>query len=88
MILPPCGFQGLGNKRVGASLEHAARILGAAAALREASGALMAFDEKPELEGFIERLKTGMTPAAFDAAWSAGHGLQMSEAVASAIAQS
>ena len=68
--------------------ELAARLLGAAAALREASGALMAFDEIPELEGFIERLKAGMTPAAFEAAWTAGRGLQMSEAVASAIDQS
>ena len=62
--------------------DRAARLLGAAAAIREASAAQMAFDEVPELEGFVERLRAAMAPAAFDAAWAVGRALTMAEAVA------
>ncbi len=62
--------------------DRAAQLLGAAAAIREASAAQMAFDELPEHEGFVERLRAAMEPAAFDAAWAAGRALTMAEAVA------
>ena len=62
--------------------DRAARLLGAAAAIREVSGAQMAFDEIPELEGFMNRLRAAMTPAAFSGSWAAGRALTIAEAVA------
>jgi predicted ATPase/class 3 adenylate cyclase len=64
--------------------ERAARLLGAAEAMRDAADAPMAFDEAPELAEFIERLRTMLPPAGFDAAWSAGRALSFAEAVAEA----
>jgi hypothetical protein len=64
--------------------ERAARLLGAAEAMRETADAAMAFDELPELAEFVERLRTMLPPAAFDAAWSAGGALSFAEAVAEA----
>ena len=42
--------------------DRAARLLGAAEAIREAADAPMAFDEEPELERFVERLRTMLPP--------------------------
>jgi predicted ATPase/class 3 adenylate cyclase len=64
--------------------ERAARLLGAAEAMREAADAAMAFDELPELAEFIERLRTMLPAAGFDAAWRAGRALSFAEAVAEA----
>ncbi len=66
--------------------ERAAHLLGAASALRAASGAQMAFDEIPELDAFVARLRSAMNPAAFASAWAAGSALTMAAAVAQAIA--
>ena len=67
--------------------DRAARLLGAADAIREASGAQMAFDEEPEHAAYLERLRTAMAPVAFEAAWTAGRALSQSEAVALALAE-
>lgn len=64
---------------------RAARLLGAAAAIREATGNQMTFDELPELEGFIERLRGSMPVADYEAAMGAGRALSQPEAVALAI---
>jgi len=64
---------------------RAARLLGAATAIREATGQQMAFDEVPELEGFIERLRGSMPAADYEANWAAGGALSQPEAVALAI---
>ena len=66
--------------------ERAARLLGAAEAMREAADAAMAFDEAPELAEFIARLRTMLPPAEFDAAWAAGRALSFADAVAEARA--
>lgn len=67
--------------------QRAARLLGAAAALRNASGALMSFEEVPEFEDFVSRLRSAMTTSAFEAAWSAGQAMPMADAVAAAVVE-
>ena len=62
--------------------EDAARLLGAASAMRDASGAAMAFDEIPELEDHLDRLRGIMPPPSFDAAWAAGRAMTQADAVA------
>lgn len=63
-------------------LDRAALLLGAAEALREASNQPMAFDEVPELERFVERLRGALPSPVFDATWAAGRVLSQAEAVA------
>ncbi len=63
-------------------LDGAARLLGAAAAIRETSGARMAFDESPELTGYLDRLRSALDGEAFEAAWAAGRELPQADAVA------
>ncbi len=65
--------------------ERAARLLGAAAAMREAAAAEMPFDERPELDRFVERLRALLPGPALDAAWAAGRAMTMTEAVAEAV---
>jgi len=62
--------------------ERAARLLGAAGAMRDAAHAAMAFDEEPEFEAYTTRLRAAMTPSAYEAATAAGRALTMKEAVA------
>jgi predicted ATPase/class 3 adenylate cyclase len=62
--------------------ERAARLLGAADAIREAAEQPRAYDEEPEHESFLERLRADLDPAAFGAAWEAGRKLSLIEAVA------
>jgi len=66
--------------------ERAATLLGAAEAIREASNQPVPFDEAPELERFVERLRAAMSETTFSAAWSAGAGLSVADAVALATA--
>ena len=68
-------------------LDRAARLLGAAAAIRETSGAHMAYDEEPELAGYLDRLRRAMDTGAFEAAWNAGRALPQADAVALALAE-
>jgi predicted ATPase/class 3 adenylate cyclase len=65
--------------------ERAARLLGAAEAMREQSHQAMAFDEVPELGAYLGRLRAAIPETAFDAAWSAGRALSQAEAVALAV---
>jgi predicted ATPase/class 3 adenylate cyclase len=65
--------------------ERAARLLGAAAAIREAARAAMAFDEEPEFRTFTDRVRAALPPVAFDAATAAGHALTIRDAVALAV---
>jgi predicted ATPase/class 3 adenylate cyclase len=67
-------------------LDRAARLFGAAEALREASGSRPAFDEEPEMARYVERLRTAMPVAELDPAWSVGRSLTMAEAVGVASA--
>jgi hypothetical protein len=62
--------------------ERATRLLAAADAIREAAEQPRAYDEEPEHEAFLERLRGDLEPAAFDAAWAAGRKLSLIEAVA------
>ena len=66
--------------------ERAARLLGAAAAMRESATAPMAFDEEPEFQAFMTRLRAALTPAELEAATAAGRSLSMKQAVALAVA--
>jgi predicted ATPase/class 3 adenylate cyclase len=65
--------------------DRAARLLGAAAAMREAANAAMAFDEEPEFEAYRRRLRDAMTATAFDLATAAGRTLSLKDAVALAV---
>ncbi len=65
--------------------DRAARLLGAADAMRDVAQARMAFDEEPENAAYLERLRAAMTPPTFEAAWQAGRALSPSEAVALAF---
>jgi len=64
----------------------AARLLAAAAAIREAANAQMAFDEEPEYAAAVDGVRETMGEAAFDAAWSAGSAMPQADAVALAVA--
>jgi hypothetical protein len=65
--------------------ERAARLLGAAEAIREVAGAPMAFDEEPVMTRAVERLRT-MAPAdEIEAAWQAGRTLAYADAVTLAL---
>jgi tetratricopeptide (TPR) repeat protein len=66
--------------------DRAVRLLGAAATLREIDRARRAFDEEPEYDAVLARLRDAVAPAAFDAAWSAGRALPQADAVALALA--
>jgi hypothetical protein len=64
---------------------RAARLLGAAEAIREAAHAAMAFDERPELDGFVGRLRDLLPAAELDAAWAEGRSMSQAAAVALVI---
>jgi len=64
---------------------RAARLLGAAEAIREAANAAMAFDERPELDGFVSRLHDLLPAAELDAAWADGRSMSQAAAVALAV---
>jgi predicted ATPase/class 3 adenylate cyclase len=67
------------------SFERAARLLGAAEAIREAARTQMSWDEEPEYRRFVDLVRSRSTPNSFDHAWEAGRALGMSAAVAEAI---
>ena len=45
----------------------------------------MAFDEIPEWEGFVDRLRAALPTAEFASAWAAGRAMSMTDAVALAM---
>lgn len=62
--------------------DRAARLLGAAAAMREASNSAMVFDEEPEFAAYRIRLQDAMPASAFGLATAGGRTLALKEAVA------
>jgi non-specific serine/threonine protein kinase len=65
--------------------ERAARLHGAAAALRERMGAAVAPWERPAYERDLAAARAALAPDAFDAAWAAGAAQPLEEAVAEAL---
>jgi predicted ATPase/class 3 adenylate cyclase len=65
-----------------ADASRAARLLGAAEAVREAARSPMAIQEVDEHASFVERLRSEAPRAVVDAAWEAGRAMSMPEAVA------
>ncbi|MBI2762256.1 MAG: hypothetical protein HYX54_00640 [Chloroflexi bacterium] len=63
-------------------LDEAARLFGAAEAIREVGGARMSFDETPEYEDHVARLRAALAPADFERLWASGRRLSTAEAVA------
>ena len=66
--------------------ERAARLFGAAAALREQLGAAVVPWEHPARERDLAAARAALEPAAFEAAWAAGAALPLEAAVAEALA--
>jgi predicted ATPase/class 3 adenylate cyclase len=66
--------------------ERAVRLLGAAEAMREASGQARAFIEEPEQQAYVERLREALDATAFDSGWAGGRELTQADAVALAFA--
>ena len=66
---------------------RAARLFGAAEALREASGAEMNTLEREEYDAQIARLRGEIDESVREAAWAAGHGMTSDEAVALALSR-
>jgi predicted ATPase/class 3 adenylate cyclase len=64
---------------------RAARLLGAAEALREVAGAAMLAIERAEYDAELARLRAALAPAALAGAWADGRSLTMDEAVALAL---
>jgi predicted ATPase/class 3 adenylate cyclase len=64
---------------------RAARLVGAAEAIREQAQARMAFEEEPEHAEYLERLRSSMPPAALEADLAAGRSLPQAAAVKLAL---
>jgi predicted ATPase/class 3 adenylate cyclase len=65
--------------------ERAARLLGAAQALRLRLNSEMAPDERPEYEAVLAELREHLVPAALQSAWTAGEAMSLEQAVAFAL---
>jgi DNA-binding CsgD family transcriptional regulator len=66
--------------------ERAARLYGAAEALREASGAALSTEERAERDRDVARARGGVERAAFEAARAAGKAMSLEQAVIFALA--
>jgi hypothetical protein len=73
--------------RIAGQPERAARLFGAAAALREKLGIPVLPVFVPEYEDEISSLRTALGEAAFAAEWAAGCALILEQAVALALEQ-
>lgn len=67
--------------------ERAATILAAAAALRDAIGALARPDVRQVLDGDIDRVRSRLSPPQFSAAWAAGREMTLDAAIAFAVGE-
>jgi hypothetical protein len=67
--------------------ECAARLLAAAAVIRETYHVDMAPDERTEYDAALHSIRAQLDPASFDAAWAAGRTLDDEQAVALAFAR-
>jgi non-specific serine/threonine protein kinase len=70
-----------------ADLARAARLYGAAAALRAPVRSVIDPADQPEHERHLARLRAALGDAAFDAAWAEGARLPLAEAVEQALAE-
>jgi predicted ATPase/DNA-binding SARP family transcriptional activator len=68
--------------------ERAARLLGAAEALRDAGGAVILPHRRPAFERLLADVRTALGEEAFAAAWAAGRALSLEEAIALALEES
>jgi predicted ATPase/class 3 adenylate cyclase len=66
---------------------RAARLLGAAEALREQVGASMFYIERVEYDRYLEQLRASVDPAKLESEWSAGRAKSMEEAIDMAIGE-
>jgi non-specific serine/threonine protein kinase len=85
---PPTVEDGDGHPAPGtarAAHSRAVRLLGAAAALREAAGAPLWPADQPGYEGMVAATRTSLGAAAFTATWAAGRALTLEQAVAEAL---
>jgi non-specific serine/threonine protein kinase len=65
--------------------DHAARLLGAAATLREEIGSPPSPTEVADFAPLLDRLRDALGPAEFEMAWAAGRALPPQEAIAEAL---
>jgi predicted ATPase/class 3 adenylate cyclase len=65
--------------------ERAARLLGSADALLEATGTCMEPADRPDYEQFSARVRAALDEAAFAAAWAQGRALPLEQAIAEAL---
>ena len=98
----PTGFQDLGNRSATAhQLEcfafvaiaeeepvRAARLFGAAEALREKINVPMTGQERVEYEHAMAQLRVILTEAEFEALWAEGRALTMDQAIQLALSES
>jgi predicted ATPase/class 3 adenylate cyclase/DNA-binding CsgD family transcriptional regulator len=66
-------------------VEHAARLFGAAAALRESSGMPLPPVERAPYERDVAAVRAQLDEATFAAAWAAGRALQLEQVIACAL---
>ena len=62
-------------------LEHAARLLGAAEALREATGAPLSPRERVRYDRDVSAVHAGLDEAAFAAAWATGKAMPLEQII-------
>ena len=79
-------LEGVAGAALVSTPEHAARLLGAVAALREALGAPVPASEREDHDHSVAATRTTLGETAFAAAWAAGRALPMEEAVNEALA--
>ena len=79
---------GLAASAAGPSLERAARLFGAAEALRESLGAPLSPAERGEYQRLVDLTRAGMETAAFAAAWAEGRALSLEDVIACALGNS
>lgn len=66
-------------------LERAARLCGAAEALRESIGAPLSLLDREPYERAVEALESGLEPATLETAWAAGRSMSLDDAAAYAL---
>jgi len=69
-------------------VDRAARLLGAAEAIRETARAPMSWEEEPEYRRYVGAVRSRLQAPAFEHAWAAGRALSQSAAVAEALSAS
>src|SRR5207249_10234786 len=70
-----------------AQSERAARLFGTAEGLREAIGAPLPPADRAEHDRSVAAVRTALGEAAFAAAWAAGRGLSLEDALRAALAE-